>query len=444
MDVYLLTGSTLVHLVAVDFTSPDATAWYQPRFDQATDLGYTCWMYDFGEYTQPNVLSASGMSGLELHNLYPVLYHKAAYDHMQAGPLADDWVTYVRSGYTGSAPYSPLVWSGDPAASFDTTDGLPSMPRGAINMGIAGVPNWGGDIGGYHCIADGAGKADGEMLTRWIEQASTTPDMHDENACVGGDSSLKATIWSSADAQQAWKTYAKLHTRLEPYFYALACDAHQTGAPIVRHVFLENPDHPEWAGVDDVYYVGPSLLAAPVVARDARTKTLALPAGYWVDWQAQTLIQGGTQVTLDAPLDKLPLLLRDGSLVPLLDPTVDTLSTATAPGVVDADSVSGVLDVVGFLSNGKNASFTMCEGKTLTAAFSGHLAAPALPQAASADDLSTCSGCYLQTTLAGGLTRMQISIANGAQPVTAGGLTVGAGVAGGDVRLRWDLYILDQ
>ncbi len=443
-EVFLLTGSDLVNLYAVDFTSAAATAWFQPRFDQAINDGYTGWMYDFGEYTQPDVVASSGMTGYELHNLYPVIYHKAGFDYMQASSLKDDWLTYVRSGYTGAAQYSPLVWSGDPAASFDPTNGLPSMVRAAINIGLSGVPNWGGDIGGYKCIADGAQAADGELLTRWIEMGSTTPDMHDENACVGGDESMKATIWTSTDAQTAWKTYAKLHTRLEPYFYSLACAATQTGAPIIRHMFLENPDHPEWAGVDDVYYIGPSILAAPVVVRNDRTKTFDLPDGHWLDWQAQTVIEGGQEVTLDAPLDKLPLLLRDGSLIPMFDPTIETLQDADPPNpaVIGPSAVAGVLDVVGFLSAGMNASFTTCQGQTFTAAYAGQFAPPSLPLAASASglDLSTCTGCYLTTPLAGGLTRVQISVAADAPATSAGGLTVGASPG---LRVRYDLFLLD-
>src|SRR5262249_4001733 len=155
------------------------------------------------EYTQADAVGANGMSGEELHNLYPVLYQKAAHDKLESGPHAGDWLLFARAGYTGASQYVPVVWSGDPAASFDPADGLPSMVRAAINMGISGVPNWGGDIGGYHCFADGAEKADGELLTRWIEQGSMEPDMHDENACVGSDSSAKATIWTSPDAQAA-------------------------------------------------------------------------------------------------------------------------------------------------------------------------------------------------------------------------------------------------
>ena len=223
------------------------------------------------------------------------------------------------------------------------------MLRAGINIGVSGVPNWGGDIGGFHCIADGASAADGELITRWIEQGALTPIMQDQNACVGGDASMKASIWTSADAQAAWKTYARLHTRLQPYFRALGQLAHETGAPIIRHVFLEHPDRVDLAGEDTAYYLGPALYVAPVITRGAVTKTVDLPAGTYLDWHDQTLVDGGAEVTLDAPLAKLPLLLRAGYLVPLLDPTIDTLSTEDDPDIVSADDVADVYDVVGLL-----------------------------------------------------------------------------------------------
>src|SRR5262249_32640068 len=137
----------------------------------------------------------------------------------------------------------------------------------------------------------------------------------------------KATIWSSPDAQAAWSTYARLHTRMLPYFVALAAEAHVTGAPVVQSPWLRHPERRELAPVGDAFYVGPSLYAAPVVALGATTKAIVLPPGLFVDWHDQTLLDGatgGVTVTVPAALDKLPLLLVDGTLLPLLDPTIDT------------------------------------------------------------------------------------------------------------------------
>jgi alpha-glucosidase len=441
-NIGILTGGNFVMLYLVDFTSPAATEWYASTFDWATAVGYSGWMYDFGEYVATKVLAANGMTGDELHNLYPVLYAKAVHDHMEAGPHAGDWLAFMRSGYTGSSHYVPAIWAGDPAASFEDADGLPSMIRGGVNMGIAGGPNWGGDIGGYHCVADGAAAADGELLARWIQQGALSPIMQDQNACVGASAAQKASIWSSTDAQDAWRTYARLHTRLFPYLYTLGAEATRTGAPIMRHVFLEHPDRVDLAGEDTAYYLGPALYVAPVVARGAREKTVTLPDGTYMDWDDHAIVAGGRTVTLAAPLAKLPLLVREGHLVPLLDPTIDTLAEESSDAIVSLADVTDVYDVVGLMVTGTSeaAAFTLHDGGTLSATWTGGVAAPAsIPEAANAGQLATCDACYLIEELAPGVTRVRISA--GAGTATAGGLSLTSAT---DRRIRWDVTVVDD
>jgi alpha-glucosidase len=436
--VWILTGGNLVDLYVVDFTSQAASDWYASSFDWATDIGYSGWMYDFGEYVQPTVVAANGMTGEELHNLYPVLYAKAAHDHLEAGPHAGDWLAFMRAGYTGASQYAPVVWSGDPAASFEDSDGLPSMIPGGVNLGISGAPNFAGDIGGYHCLKDGAAAADGELMARWIQMGALSPVMQDQNACVGGDPAAKANIWNAPDAYDAWKTYARLHTRLFPYLYTLGREAHATGAPIMRHVWFEHPDRTDLAGEDTAYYLGPALYVAPVIERGARTKTVTLPAGTYVDWDTGAVIAGGATVTMDAPLAKLPLLLRAGHLVPLLDPTIDTLAEETSDSIVSPLDVDDVYDVVGALAPGAtSAAFTLYDGGTLRASTTGPFTPPSVRIATDDADLASCTACYRTTTLPGGVTRVQITTGPGA--VEAGGLHLESATKR---RIRWDLYLL--
>jgi alpha-glucosidase (family GH31 glycosyl hydrolase) len=442
-SVYVLTGGNFIDLYVVDFTREGASAWYGESFDWATELGYSGWMYDFGEYVQADAVAANGMTGEELHNLYPVIYAQAVHDHMQASTHANDWLAFMRSGYTGSSAFVPAKWAGDPASSFEDSDGLPSMVRAGINIGLSGVPNWGGDIGGYHCIRDGTGAANGELLARWIEQGALTPIMMDQDSCVGGEPDLKASIFNSSDAQTAWRTYARLHTRLAPYLYALGTAANATGAPIMRHVFLEHPDHPELASEDTAYYLGPALFVAPILTRDARSRTVTLPPGTFLEWQppggpaiTPSVLAGGQPVVLDAPLDKLPLLLRAGHLVPLLDPTIDTLSDETSPDIVSPADVADVYDVVGLLVPSQHASLSLPDGTHLDATWSSGFAPPALTEVSDDATLSTCTGCFRHTQLAPGLERVQISATG---DVAAGGLAL---AAAGPRRIRWDLYIV--
>jgi len=311
------------------------------------------------------------MSGEEFHNLFPVLYDKAAHD-----ALGDDVFWFARSGYTGSSQWTPMVWSGDPDASFGDAEGLPAQMRAGITASMSGVAHWGSDISGFKCQNDGSAAANGELVARWIEAGAMSSNMHDDDACSGGDGP-KANVWNSPDAQAAWRTYARLHTRLQPYFVALAAEAHATGAPVVQSPWLRHPERRELAPVGDVFYVGHSLLAAPVVARDARDKTLTLPPGLFVDQRDGTLYDGatgGVSATVPAPLDELPLFLVDGTLLPLLDPTIDTLVDGTTAGVVGPAAVADVYDVTGVISTvSGSAHFTLADGGTLDATYAGGL-----------------------------------------------------------------------
>jgi sulfoquinovosidase len=434
--VWLISGHS-VNVYTADVTSADANKFFTDHFTHALDLGYRGWMYDFGEYVQPGVLATNGMTGEELHDKFPPLYDQAAHDALEAGPYAGQWFFFARSGYTGSQQFTPMVWSGDPDASFSDAEGLPAQVRAGINLSLAGVAHWGSDIGGFKCIADGSEAANGELLARWIEFGAMCSNMHDENACSGG-SGPKATLWTSDDARAAWNIYAKLHTRMFPYFDALSQLAHANGTPLIRHLFLQEPD-PRFASVDDAFMFGPTLLVAPVVKRGATTKDVLLPDGNWLYWQpdspATAQVVSGQQ-TLDAPLGRLPLLFADGQLLPLLDPSIDTLVDGTHPGVIGPADVAGVYDVIGFVGAQKGAGdFTLADGTTLHAGWSGSFDGSALSAAADESALAGCEGCFFDDDLGNGLHRVRVSATGN---LTAGGLTLAASTAR---RVRWDLYL---
>ena len=434
--VWLISGKFL-NLYTIDMTNADATAWFVKQFDRAFNLGYSGWMYDFGEYVQPDVVASNGMSGEQLHNLFPVLYDKAVHDALEAGPHAGDWLAFARAGYTGSSQYIPMVWSGDPDASFDDALGLPAMVRGGINMGLSGVAHWGSDIGGFKCGSEGHAGANGELLARWIEYGALGSNMQDQDACADAmDDGEKANLWSAPEAKAAWKTYARLHTRLYPYLRALADDAHATGAPTMRALFLEHPTA-EYAQVDDEYYLGPALLVAPVVHRGATTRELVLPPGRFVQVYAPpSLLAGPARLTVDAPLDRLPLYLREGQLLPLLDPTIDTLADENDATIVGPKDVADRYDVMGLLTGGApSARVRLHEGGALSATVGGAFAPPTgLTLAANEAELATCAGCYLVESVAD-MTRVRVSATGDVQ---AGGLTLASSSAR---RTRWDLYL---
>ena len=199
----------------VDFTNPDAVAWYQAHLQRALDDGWDGWMYDFAEYVPQDAVMWNGMTGLEAHNLYPVLYQRAAFDLLEK-KKQKDYLIFVRSGYQGTGGAVTMVWAGDQNTDFDAADGLPAALTGALNAGMSGLPLWGSDISGYHFIYNPP--PDKELYLRWTEVGAFSADMHDENEGAGnGKASDRWQIWKDAETLDLYKKYAGYKTRMLPY-----------------------------------------------------------------------------------------------------------------------------------------------------------------------------------------------------------------------------------
>ena len=337
---YRYTGSSVFLVGQVDFSNPQARAFYGRLLGEAVGNGYDGWMEDFGEYTPTDAQSADGTPGPAMHNRYVQLYHRAAYEYSAASgkPLA----RFNRSGWTGTARYSQIVWGGDPTTDWGF-DGLASALTNGLTMGLSGVSLWGSDIGGFFTLS--APQLTPELLDRWIQLGAVSGVMRTQaNGFTIGDRGPRAQIFDK-DVLPIWRRYAKLRTQLLPYMEAAQREYGRSGLPIMRHLALMYPGDAEAAKRDDELMFGPDLLAGPVVEKDAREKTLYLPRGRWIDlWRSASfggalelgrtaLLGGGRDVKLPAPLEELPLLVRAGAVIPMLPPDVETL-TDYGDGVV--------------------------------------------------------------------------------------------------------------
>jgi len=431
-------------VATIDLTNPEAVTWYGTILQRALDLSYDGWMLDFGEYIPEYAVMHDGTTGWQAHNAFPVVYQTATFDYVTA-QRGSDFMFFARSGYAGTQAVAPIVWSGDPAASFDQAAGLPAQVRGGINAGISGLPFWGSDISGYTCVFQPA--VDKDVYLRWAEFGALSTDMHDENACSGNPAGNppKWTLWSDAETTQVYAQYALLHTRLFPYTYAAANVATQTGLPIMRHPILLHPTEPSAALTQYEYYFGPALYVAPIVERAATTRTFWLPPGTWVDFWTNEPVVGGVTVTRDAPLDTMPILLRSGGIVPMLDPSVVTLAPHTAPGIVSMDDVAGIYDVRAAIDpSAGSGSLELADGTLFaTGLADGPVSLPTgIVAAVSEADLATCAACGLVEAAPGGATRVRVSVAGvGAATLQAGALTLRHDSVQ-PLRVRWDVIVV--
>jgi hypothetical protein len=180
------------------------------------------------------------------------------------------------------------------------------------------------------------------MLIRWIELGAVSGVMRTEANGVKLDPQATRPQIFDPEILPIWRRYAKLRTQLYPYLVAADADYRRTGMPLMRHLSLTNPDDPAAIAREDEFMFGQDLLAAPVRAPGETSRELYLPGGDWVDfWQAvpyeggsgslnlgpAELLAGGQTVSVPAPLERLPLMVRAGAVLPLLPSTVDTLAS---------------------------------------------------------------------------------------------------------------------
>lgn len=333
---YAASTEDLFFVAQFDFSEPAADSFYGRLLAEAVDDGYDGWMEDFGEYTPEDARSANGMPGTRMHNLYPVLYHRAA--HRFKSGVERPLVSYVRSGYTGVHPYAQVVWGGDPTVDWGF-DGLSSAVTQALSLGTSGISRWGSDIGGFFAL--GPNRLTPELLIRWIQLGAVSPVMRTQANGVALPPQADRPQVDDPEILPIWRRYAKLHNQLYPYISAADATYRRSGLPIMRQMALSYPGDPRSAELEDQFMFGPDLLAAPVLEPGSTKRQVELPRGRWIDfWRSASYrerngsiaprrsraIRGGGSVSLKAPLEELPMLVRAGAVIPMLPATVDTLA----------------------------------------------------------------------------------------------------------------------
>jgi sulfoquinovosidase len=335
---YRYTGASVFYVGQLDFRNPATPPFWAELLEEAVRDGHKGWMEDFGEYTPDDARAADGATGSGAHNSYPREYHAAA----QAVVGDRRLLRYVRSGWTGSAKSSPIVWGGDPTIDWGF-DGLESAVRNGLSMGLSGVSRWGSDIGGFFALS--RPQTPPELLNRWIQMGAVSGVMRTQgngfslNAQVAG----RRSEITDPEVLPTWARYARLRTRLLPVLQRAEAQYDREGLPVMRHLALAYPQDPQAVEREDQWLLGDDLLAAPVLRPGQTERRLYLPPGRWVDlWRstdaglrtlrAPRVLEGGREVTVPAPADELPLLVRYGAALELLPQGGPSWREAVAAG----------------------------------------------------------------------------------------------------------------
>ncbi len=301
----------------VDFTNPAAVEWWHNQLDKAQEWGVKAWKCDDGEGTF--VLDAvlhDGTRPEEMKGRFGYLYLETMQKYIDER-MDGDGVLFARPGFAGTQKF-PFCWAGDNHAGWEFENGLPGVIRAGQTAALSGISLWAHDIAGYH-----GSNWTPELFNRWTQFGCFSPMMQVHMTSNKGP-------WDFGDESlDIYRQYAKLHTQLFPYIYAAAKESSETGMPIIRPMVLAF-QHDNVASREDFQYMfGPDILVAPIY-QPVTQRSVYLPKDTkWIDWWTGESINGGKYLKVDAPMNRIPLFVRPGAVIPMLPPDVDTLVPRT-------------------------------------------------------------------------------------------------------------------
>jgi alpha-D-xyloside xylohydrolase len=318
----------------IDTTNPKARAYVWKKIkNNYYDKGVKLFWLDEAEpeydvYRFDNYRYHIG-SDVQAGNVYPLMYSKMVYDGMHEEGQ-QNIINLVRCAWAGSQRYGALVWSGDIHSSFRS---MRSQITAGLNMAIAGIPWWTADIGGFYGgdINDDEFK---ECLVRWFQYGTfcpvfrlhgdrlpAKPPLTDE---LGGGmckSGADNEVWSYGESvYEILVKFMFMREKLMPYVKRLMREAHEKGTPPMRPLFYDFPGDDKAWEVEDQYMFGPDILVSPILAYGQRERQIYLPVGItWRNAATNELCSGGAAIRCDAPLDAVPLFIRESSEITIYD-----------------------------------------------------------------------------------------------------------------------------
>ncbi|GAA4988068.1 glycoside hydrolase family 31 protein [Actinopolymorpha pittospori] len=325
-----------------DFTAQRTRDWWSGLYRTYTEMGVDGFWHDMNE---PSVFAAWGDGTLplstrhdldgrggdhrEAHNLYALLLNHAGFEGVHRLRPERRPFLLSRSGFAGLQRYAG-TWSGDIGTSWE---GLRMSLAFTIGLGCSGIPYSGPDIGGFD------GHPGDELYVRWFELGAYLPFFRVHCAA----SLPRREPWALGPEVLA-QVRPALRERYElmPYWYTLAWEAHRSGAPYVRPMLWADPVDAGLRWEDDQFLLGDALLVAPVLAEGERERRVRLPRGRWYDRRTGVAYDGPGHVSVPAPLDATPVLVRGGAVVPTERDGQITLE-AYLPGPDDDAEPGGLL-----------------------------------------------------------------------------------------------------
>ena len=302
--------------VFVDYTMPEARRWWGDLHRAYTDNGIAGIWNDMNEPS--DFIDQTGKNQLDVvsydegektthaknRNTFALLMSRATYEGLER--LRPDRRPYVitRAAYAGIQRYSTM-WTGDTNSTWESLAlNIPMF----TSLGLSGQPFVGSDVGGF------IGRGNGQLLVRSYQISFLAPFCRNHKENDGYD-------------QEPWRfgkyyediirKYLKLRYTLLPFLYTTLEEAHRTGVPLFRPLLLNYQDDESTYNLDDQFMIGNDLLVAPILKPDVTQRLVYLPAGTWYDYWTDKKYAGGTMISVEAPLDVVPMFVRAGAIIPV-------------------------------------------------------------------------------------------------------------------------------
>lgn len=301
-----------------DFTNPLVREWWSRQYAYLLDVGVAGFWHDmnepaafilWGDRSLPprstkHFMEGRGGDHREAHNVYGLMQAKAGYESLCRHRPQERPFIVSRAGWAGLQRYA-WTWTGDIECTWGA---LKQTMSTVVGSGLSGLPYNGPDIGGFQ------GNPSAELYLRWFQMASflTFYRTHSSNNVA------HRAPWSYGEPTLSIiRQFLQLRYRLMPYFYTLAWEASQKGYAPVRPVFWSTPEDAALWNIEDAFLLGEQLLVCPITQEGARSRTVILPQGRWYHFWDDTVLEGGQSVEIDAPLERIPLLVKAGSILPM-------------------------------------------------------------------------------------------------------------------------------